>query len=63
VLYKVNTFEEVLCPHEGCSGKLDPSSGFFKALPLDVQKKYKKIYTFFMVSKDPNLKICPREDC
>jgi hypothetical protein len=63
VIYKVRTFEEVHCPHDGCSAKLEPSSDFFKALPLDIQKNYKKIYQFFMISKDPNLKICPKEDC
>lgn len=42
---------------------MDLEGPFFKALPLDIQKKYKKIHQFQMIAKDPNLKLCPKEKC
>jgi hypothetical protein len=39
------------------------TTNFFKNLPADIQKNYKKIYQFHLVSKDPNVKLCPKENC
>jgi hypothetical protein len=61
VIFKVNNFEEVNCPQEGCPSILDMNSPLFKNLPADIQKKYKKISQFQKVSKDPNTKLCPNE--
>ena len=60
VIYKVKTFEEVHCPHEGCPAMLDISSRFFQQLPIDVQKSYKKIVQFYTVAKNPDTKMCPK---
>ena len=63
VIYKVKNFEDVNCPHEGCPAVMDMNFPFFKNLPTDIQKNYKKIHQFQMVSKDPNSKLCPQENC
>lgn len=60
VIYKVNNFEEVNCPHEDCPVMLDPNTPFFKNLPADIQKKYKKIRQFQEAAKDPKAKLCPQ---
>ena len=62
-IYKINNFEEVCCPHEGCPKTLDMNTKFFKNLPVNVQKNYRKIYQFQLISKDPNVKLCPKENC
>lgn len=63
VIYKVRNFEEVLCPHDGCPVALDTTTNFFRALPSDIQRNYKKILQFQMVSKNPDAKLCPQEKC
>lgn len=63
VIYKVKSFEEVFCPYEGCPALLDMNTHFFHNLPLDIQKNYKKIHQFSLVTQNPELKLCPREDC
>lgn len=63
VIYKVKSFEEVYCPSEGCPALLDTNMAFFHSLPLDIQKNYKKIHQFSLVTQNPDLKLCPREDC
>lgn len=62
-IYKVKSFEEVMCPHEGCPATIDTKTNFFKNLPLDIQKNYKKIHQFYITSKDSDLRLCPRENC
>jgi hypothetical protein len=62
-IYKIKSFEEVLCPHDGCPHTIDTTTHFFRNLPADVQKHYKKIHQFYLTSKDPDLRLCPREDC
>ena len=62
-IYKVKNFEDVPCPHEGCPAFLDVETNFFKGLPVDVQKNYKKIHQFYLTSKDPDIRLCPRESC
>ena len=52
VIYNVNNFEEVNCAHEGCPATLDMNGAFYKNLPLDIQKKYRKIHQFQIVSQD-----------
>ena len=63
VIYKVKNFEEVLCPNEDCDKVMDTEASFFKQLPVDIQRNYKKIHQFFITSNDPNLKLCPKEEC
>ena len=48
---------------ENCPDTIEMTSHFFKSLPVDIQKKYKKIYQFQLISKDPNAKLCPKKDC
>jgi hypothetical protein len=48
---------------ENCPDTIDMTSGFFKSLPVDVQKKYEKIYHFQLITKDPNAKLCPKKGC
>lgn len=36
---------------------------FFKRLPKDIQKKYKKIHLFHQTAKNPHLRLCPNEKC
>lgn len=63
VIYKVNNFEEVHCPHEGCPATIDIATTFFNNLPADIQRKYKKIHQFYQVSNDPDLRLCPQDKC
>ena len=60
VIYKVKNFEEVNCPRDGCPKTLDMNTQFFKNLPADIQRNYKKINQFQMITKDPEAKLCPR---
>ena len=62
-IYKIKNYEEVSSPQEGCPATLDIGSPFFKNLPEDIQKNYKKIKQFQLVAKDPNTKLCPSESC
>lgn len=39
------------------------NTSFFKSLPIDIQKNYKKLHQFYVTSKDPNSQLCPKEDC
>ena len=39
------------------------NTNFFKQLPIDIQKAYRKLHLFYETSKDPNLKLCPKENC
>lgn len=63
VIYKVKNFEEVMCPRDGCPASLDMNTNFFKGLPADIQKNYKKVHQFYLTSKDPDLRLCPKENC
>ena len=62
-IYKINNFEEVFCPHEGCQALLDTDSKFFNQLPSEVQNRYPKVHRFHIAQKDPNTNLCPHEDC
>lgn len=63
VIYKVKMFEEVYCPREGCEVLLNMNGDFFKQLPADIQRNYKKLHQFYVTSKDPSKKLCPSENC
>ena len=64
VIYKVGMFEEVVCPEEGCEEVMDTESDCYtKNLPKDVCKKYEKVRAFYLAAKDPNLRLCPSEQC
>ena len=63
VIYKVKNFEEVLCPEENCNAPVDTNGTLFKGLPIDIQKNFKKAQRFFDTAKDPNSKLCPKEEC
>ena len=60
VIYKVKNFEEVNCPSDGCPRTLDMDTRFFRNLPADIQRNYKKIHQFQVVSQDPETKLCPK---
>ena len=60
VIYKVKNFEEVKCPSDGCPRTLDMDTRFFRNLPADIQRNYKKIHQFQVVSQDPETKLCPK---
>jgi hypothetical protein len=62
-IYKVNMYEEVFCPHEGCNALINTKGDFFKQLSTDIQKNYRKVHQFFVTSKDPSKKLCPKENC
>ena len=59
-IYKIKTFEEVHCPREDCSALIDTTAEFFKQLPADVQKSYRKLHQFYITANDPNVKLCPK---
>lgn len=42
---------------------MDLDGEFFHQLPLDKQNKYRKIYQFYITSKDPTKRLCLRENC
>ena len=42
---------------------MDVNSLFFKSLPVNIQKRYNKITSFYETMEDPNTRICPREGC
>jgi hypothetical protein len=63
VIYKVKIFEEVRCPREDCNALMDVTSDFFKQLPADIQKSYRKLQQFNLAANDPNTKLCPKENC
>lgn len=62
-IYKVGLFEEVVCPDDECDVLINTDFDFYKNLPDDIKKKYAKIHAFYLTSKDPNLKLCPSENC
>ena len=62
-IYKINNYEEVFCPYEGCQTLLDTDSEFFSQLPREVQNRYFKVHRFHITMNDPNTKLCPHEDC
>ena len=49
-----------MCPREGCNALINTQSNFFKNLPIDIQRNYKKINRFYTAAKDPNIKMCPK---
>jgi hypothetical protein len=56
-------FEKIICPEENCSEELKITSTFFKQLPVDMQKRYKKIYLHMLTVSQPHLRLCPNENC
>lgn len=63
IIFKISKFESVECPHEGCNKVLDEKSKCYAELPLDARKKYRKLKLYTESLKDPNVKLCPNEDC
>ena len=63
MIYKVTNFEEVYCPRDGCEATLDTEGEFFHQLPIDIQLKYPKVHRFHLTTKDPTIKLCPRDNC
>ena len=55
--------EEVDCPHVGCPAKLDVGGGFFKKLPIDIQRNYKTVKQMMQKSMTKHLKVCPNDGC
>lgn len=44
----VNQFHEVTCPNAICTKLLDMEGSLFKELPIEIQKKYKKVHNFYL---------------
>jgi hypothetical protein len=63
VIYKVKIFEEARCPREDCPALLDMTTDFFKQLPADIQRSYRRMHQFYQTASDPNVKLCPKENC
>lgn len=59
VIYKVSRYEEVFCPHDGCQVLIDVDGDFYRQLPAQIQKNYKKIHQFYVTANDPTKKLCP----
>jgi hypothetical protein len=42
VTYKINAFEDVFCPKEGCEKAINQNSELFHGLAIELKKKFKK---------------------
>ena len=62
-IYRINQFQEVVCPNPFCDIPIDTKGQFFKQLPSKIQQRYAKIHQFHLTHKDPNSKLCPAENC
>ena len=51
--------EEVSCPHVGCPAKLNVKGGFFRGLPIDVQRNYQVVGQMAQKEKTKHFKVCP----
>lgn len=61
--YKINAFEEVLCPRENCGSPINKNSRIYTGLAIELKKKFDKREKFALTQKDPSLKLCQKPDC
>ena len=55
--------EEVLCPFDGCEEKIDIGGRVYQKLPENIKEKYERILRWKQTLINPDLKLCPTENC
>lgn len=61
--YKINAYEEILCPSEGCLQPLNKNCPTYESLAIELKRKHEKQEKFEQVRKNPKLKLCTQKDC
>jgi len=54
---------DVECPQEGCPKVMNTHSKVFYSLPQQSKDKYKKTELWKQTINNPDLKLCPTENC
>jgi hypothetical protein len=62
-IYKIDVMENVTCPQEGCEVVLGLGCVVYERLPEESKKKYQRTLLWKQTMSNPNLKLCPREEC
>ena len=63
VIYKISVLQEITCPQEDCAFSIDAGSRCFQDIPEDYKKKYRKYLLWRQTIDNPNLRLCPAENC
>ena len=61
--YKINAFEDIRCPMEGCGQPLDKTTQAFQSLAQELKRKCEKLDRFEQIRKNPKIKLCTEKNC